>query len=341
MIPFILSIVSTIGLTEAQYTDSSREFDGKPRLIEVAIWYPASPSTPTQNVEFGIWKIQDAARNAPLYSQEKKLPLVLFSHGYSGNQWVGTWFAEYLAARGYIVAVVRHYGNSYRNMIPELCARPWNRPQDLKFALDQLLEHPLLKEHIDTSRIGAAGFSQGGITSMWLGGVQAALSADILKEQITVTQNPILQQMHFKDIPAQRPNTILDNFTQKDFDQANQSYRDERIKAAFVIAPGIDEKNVMFTKEGLSKACIPMHIQIGQAEERQAIDDASFFAQAIPHCLFTVIPGEVGHMTLLNEGTEEGKKIKPEYTVDHPSVDRAAVHAQVAADALHFFETHL
>lgn len=331
----------SIGLTEIQYIDTTRMFEGKPRTLEVAIWYPVKQGTAAQKVEFGIWKIKDAARNAPVYSPDKKLPLILFSHGYSGNQWVGTWFSEHLAQHGYIVALVRHYGNSFHNMIPEICARAWNRPQDISFVLTHLLDHSEFKDCIDPERIGAAGFSQGGITSMWLGGVQADLSPAILSEQITIVNNPYLQAMHFKDVSAERLDTVLKNFTPLDFQQANQSYHDSRIKAAFVIAPGIDEKNLMFTSDCLAKGLIPMYITIGQAEDAEGIQDAQFFAQHIPGCSFSIIPGLVKHMTLLNEGTDAGKKIKPEYTVDDPSVDRAVVHEYVAEMALKFFNEKL
>lgn len=327
-----------IGLSEIQCIDGTRIFEEKPRTLDIAVWYPVEKSTPTQKVEFGIWKIQDAAKNAPIFSQGKKLPLILFSHGYSGNQWVGTWFAEYMAAHGYIVAAIRHYGNSFRNMIPEICARPWNRAKDISVALDHILVHPDFKNHIDHNRIGVAGFSQGGIASMWIGGVQAELTPEMLLEQITLIDNPDLRALHFKDIPTERLDAVLKDFAPTDFAQANQSYRDNRIKAAFVIAPGIDEKNLMFTKLGLSKASIPMHITIGAAEDASSIDDARFFAEHIPSCTFSIIPGQVTHFTLLNEGTEEGKKIKPMFTVDHESVDRAKVHKSVAAMALKFFE---
>ncbi len=331
----------SIGLTEVQYVDNNRIFQEKPRVLDVAIWYPVEKSTPVQKIECGIWKIHDAARNAALFSQDKKLPLILFSHGYSGNQWTGSWFAEHLASHGYIVAVVRHYGNSFRNMIPEICARPWNRPQDLSFVLTQILDHPEFRNHIDPNRIGTAGFSQGGIASMWLGGVKAELSPAILSEQITLIDNPELRTLHFKDIPAERLDAVLKNFTQYDFEQANQSYRDNRIKAAFVISPGIDEKNLMFTKEGLCQASIPMHLVIGQAEDLMSIDIARFFAQHIPNSIFNLLSGHITHMTLLNEGTEDGKKIKPEYTVDHPSVNRSDVHKNVATLALKFFDEKL
>ena len=137
-----------------------------------------------------------------------------------------------------------------------------------------------------------------------------------------------------------RLNAVLDNFTHEDFEQANRSYRDERVQAVFAIAPGIDEENIMFTPDGLSKVSIPMHITIGAADT-SLIAQAHFFAEHIPDCGFTLIPGYVTHMTMLNEGTESGKIKKPEYTIDHPSINRGEIHQSVAAQALDFFNEHL
>jgi len=330
----------SLGIAEVRFEDESRKFENSSRPLEVTIWYPTEKSSLTQKIEFGIWKIKEAARETAIFSGGKKLPLILFSHGYSANQWVNTWFTEYLAAQGFIVASVKHYGNSFKNMIPELCARPWNRPQDLSVVLDHLLLHPKFKDSIDENKIGTAGFSQGGMTSIWLGGAQASLSLENLREQITVIDHPDYRKAHFKDIPTQRLDTILQNFTQQDFTEANQSYRDERVKAAFSMAPGIDQKNKMFTSGGLSKVCIPTHIVIGESDTA-LIHDAQFFAQHIPNSAFTIIPGEVTHMTLLNEGTEQGKKSNPEYTCDHASINRAQIHRDIGGLAVDFFNKYL
>jgi len=327
-----------IGLQELVFEDSARIFNEQKRIIEVALWYPTQQKTSPEKIEFGIWKIKDATRNAS-FEPTTQLPLIIFSHGYSGNQWVNTWFAEHLAEQGYMVAIVRHYGNSYRNMIPEICARPWNRAQDLSFILDQLLQHPQFKNHIDTDRIGAAGFSQGGVACMWLAGIKAHLTPENFRQQITIVNHPECKQLHFKDIPSERLDTVLDNFTQQDFEQANRSYYDNRFKAVFVIAPGIDEENIMFTPHGLSQSKTPVHITVGEADEG-TLDQSIFFAQHIP-CTINIIPGYVTHMTLLNEGTQEGKLKKPTYTTDHPSVDRKQVHTSVTKQALEFFNHHL
>jgi predicted dienelactone hydrolase len=328
-----------IGLKEFVFIDESRTFEGKPRVLEVAVWYPTNSSVAPQKVQFGIWKIKDAVRDAPL-PVDKKFPLIVFSHGYSANQWVNTWFAEHLAEHGYIVAMVRHYGNSYRNMIPELCARPWNRPQDMSFALDKLLTDSGFAAGIDADRIGAAGFSQGGIACFWVAGVRASLTPENIKRQITVVNDPSLRMLHFKDISSERLQQVLDDFTLEDFKRANCSYHDERFKAVFAIAPGIDEENLMFMPQGLAQALTPMHITIGAADTG-LIEQADFFAAHIPNCSFTLIPGCVTHMTMLNEGTNYGKLSKPSYTLDDSSVDRGKVHEIVAAQAIDFFNAHL
>jgi len=326
-----------LGFREFVYEDQQRIFNQQKRRLEIAVWYPTQQKGPVEKIDFGIWKIKDVIKNAAF--EDKKLPLIIFSHGYSGNQWTNSWFAEQLADKGYAVAIVRHYGNSYKNMIPEICARPWNRAQDLSCVLDYLLQSNM-KEYIDTSRIGAAGFSQGGVACMWIAGVRASLSRENVKQQITVVNHPECRDLHFKDIPSERLDRVLDNFTDQDFEQANKSYYDSRFKAVFVMAPGIDNKNIMFKLEGLAQSQIPMHIIVGKADEG-TIEQSQFFAQYIPHCGLTIIPGQVGHMTLLNEGTAEGKIRKPEYTVDHSSVDRKKIHELVIQKALEFFNKQL
>jgi hypothetical protein len=74
--------VGSLGITELSFEDKTRIVENSPRLLNVTIWYPTSQSERSQKLEFGIWKIKDAARNAPILSHEKKRPLILFSHGY-------------------------------------------------------------------------------------------------------------------------------------------------------------------------------------------------------------------------------------------------------------------
>jgi len=321
---------NSIGFTEISFTDSTRAYEGKPRNLDVVIWYPVKPATQKLKIAHGIWKIEDAEKDAPLFSQDKKLPLILFSHGYGGEPYGNSWFAEYLASHGYIVASVKHAGNAYGNIIPEISARPWNRPQDICFTLDQLLTHSLFKNAIDENKIGVAGFSQGGVTSLWLAGMQGDLTQESLRK-------------HIETIKDQDWKVIHEQFTQEDIKAANANYKDERIKAVFTLAPGLDFDNWLFTdKEKISQVKIPVEIVVGASDTTVSVaKNASFFAKYIPNSTLTIIPGEVTHWTFMNESTADGKKWASFITVDPQSVNRGEIHKQVGALALNFFNKHL
>jgi predicted dienelactone hydrolase len=224
-------------------------------------------------------------------------------------------------------------------MIPEVCVRPWNRPQDMSFILDELFKSEYA-QYIDTERIGAAGFSQGGIACFWLAGARAHLTPKNVKQQMVMMFEPEMQALHFKEIPQERLDALLDNFTAQDFEQANQSYYDARFKAVFSMAPGIDDQNVMFTEQGLAQVKTPTYIITGESDEG-TIEQTPFFAHNIPYCTCTILSGQVTHWTLLNEGTEQGKINKPSRTVDDLAINREEVHGVVALEALIFFDKHL
>jgi len=329
----------SLGLTSFVCVDHSRQFDNLPRTLNVTVWYPTHDTSPLEKIENPTWKIKDVIRNAS-FPENIRFPLLIFSHGYSGNQWQNSWIIEHLVQHGYIVAAIRHYGNSYPNMIPELCARPWNRPEDMSFVLDHILQNTEFTQHIDQTRIGAAGFSQGGAACLWLAGVQAHLTPDNLKQQITLLYDPRTRDKHFKDISDEHLNAVLERFEVHDFEQANKSYYDNRFKTLCAIAPGLDEKNFMFTPQGLALASIPLHIIVGAADDG-TVEQCIFFNEHISYSTCTIIPGEVTHWTLLNEGTEQGKINNPYFTTDHPSIDRYTVHQQAAEEIVAFFDRYL
>jgi len=329
----------SLGLREYVYVDESRVFDNQSRKLEVTVWYPTSDITSAEVINNDIWKVKNVVRNAS-FPANTNLPLIMFSHGFSGNQWQNCWFAEFFAARGFIVAAVRHYGNSMPLMIPEICIRSWNRPQDMSFALDHILAQPDLKNYIDQDNIFAAGFSQGGATCMWLAGVQAELTPENIKEQFTMMNAPDLRSKFFSNVSNEKMDSLLDEFTAQDFQEANRSYYDSRFKAVFGIAPAIDDQNVMFTKQGLAKATTPAYLIVGESDEGTT-EQIPFFAAHIPQCIGIIIPGHVTHWTMLNEGTEKGKKERPYITIDHESVDRSKIHEETALRALDFFSMHL
>src|SRR5260221_5554981 len=75
-------------------------------------------------------------KDAELASDGVKRPLVMFSHGRGSNSLYYAWFAEFLAARGYIVAALDHYrANTYDSTIAYLANKLCQRPCDISLTI--------------------------------------------------------------------------------------------------------------------------------------------------------------------------------------------------------------
>src|SRR5882724_7770481 len=133
-----------------------------------AIWYPCEAEA--KNVPLGDLAVAVdyglvGVRDCPLTGT--KLPLVVFSHGYTG--WFGGHHdtAEALADAGFVVAAINHPGDngkdSSRSDDLSIFA---SRPADMVRLLDFLLHDWKDKTVVDSARIGLFGFSRGGYTGL-------------------------------------------------------------------------------------------------------------------------------------------------------------------------------
>jgi predicted dienelactone hydrolase len=298
------------------------EFKDGDRTLTLAMFYPAAladKSAEPSGLPFftNLHLYRDAAPADGSY------PLVMFSHGRGSNPLQYAWFGETLAAHGYIVAGLYHYrANTYDATIAYLANKLWQRPRDLSRAIDFLLDDPTWRPHIDAERIGVAGHSQGGFTSLWIGG--AKVDADkYLAFQKGWKNNPQVPAHLRAELPLD-PSPALD-------------VHDPRIKAAFAMAPGIIEAFGM-DEAGLAAMKTPAYITVG-ARDTQAPpeENAVFAAKHIPGAKLVIIPGLVDHEIFVNECDEEGRDEFPEACIDAPGVDRHAIHQSVGDAALKFF----
>ena len=133
------------------------------RHLAFALFYPAAPAVsaaaPTPMLFFTNLHIHV---NAPVVDDKRKRPLIVFSHGAGSNGLYYAWFGEYLASRGYFVAMVYHYrANTYNSTVMYTRSKLWQRPRDIALDITSLLQDPLWGLYIDRDRIGVAGHSQG------------------------------------------------------------------------------------------------------------------------------------------------------------------------------------
>ena len=204
------------GIGTLNYYDYSRN---RPLITE--IWYPVDSECPSMSPT-GFWIRCNEARDAPISKKEKRYPLILMSHGFGGDRYNMSWLAESLAANGYIVAAMDHYGNTWNNKLPEFFIRPWERPKDVSFVLGQLLSDERFKDRIDMKKIGFVGYSLGGATGIWIAGAEAiSLNRDLIKNYSLETFDGVVS---------------ADLIEATDFSQANGSFRDPRISAVVVMA---------------------------------------------------------------------------------------------------------
>jgi predicted dienelactone hydrolase len=256
-----------------------------------------------------------------------KRPLVMFSHGRGSNGLYYAWFAEFLAARGYVVAALNHYrANTYDSTIAYLANKLWQRPRDISLTISLLIRDPFWGGLIDERRIGVAGHSQGGFTALWVAG------AKINPEKYLAFQR------------GWRNNQMVPDYLRSELPlDAREALdvHDERVKAAFAMAPGIVQAFGM-DEAGLRQLKVPAYITVGAADaQAPPADNAAFAARYAERAELHVIPGRVDHDIFVNECSEPGRNEFPQACIDAPGVDRGSIHAQIGQAAVRFFDASL
>jgi predicted dienelactone hydrolase len=171
-----------------------------------------------------------------------------------------------------------------------------------------------------------AGHSQGGFTSLWIGG--AKVNPELFLKFQRIWQNNeavppyIREQMKLDAEPA-------------------RDLRDNRVRAAFAMAPG-DIRGFGMDEAGLRQMTIPAYLIVGAGDTTTPSDEnAAFAAKYIPHAQLDVLPGPVSHEIFGNECDQIGRDNFPEACNDAPGVDRVKLHEYIGNAALQFFDSNL
>jgi Platelet-activating factor acetylhydrolase, isoform II len=139
-----------VGIRELEYIDPH---EGGRHLTQ-SVFYPAAiRERPAAPFVMPFFTKLNLYRDAEPAFGTSKHPLVMFSHGRGSNGLYYAWFAEFLAAHGYIVAALNHYrANTYDSTIAYLANKLWQRPRDIGLSISFLLNDPFWGKSIDADR---------------------------------------------------------------------------------------------------------------------------------------------------------------------------------------------
>jgi predicted dienelactone hydrolase len=315
----------------------------KTHALVTTIWYPTPAANPRPH-DAGppnsppIFQLGEWTDDAP--PADGSFPLIVLSHGTGGSAETLAWLAVPLAAHGYIVVGVNHPGNNaLEPYTAEGFLEWWERANDLSVVIDRMGEDRTFAKRIDPRRIGAAGFSLGGLASIALvgGRTDPALYREYCRRPDAegCGEPPEFPGLFAKwtDMEAH------DARYQAAAKNASNTYRDDRIQAAFAIAPALGQS---FVESSLRTIYKPVAIVAGEGDTLvPPRSNAQRLHELIPNSQLTILPGGVGHYTFLASCTDQGRSAQPAMCTDAAGVDRDAVHRKTADEAIRFFDERL
>ncbi|WP_064707083.1 alpha/beta hydrolase family protein [Rhizobium bangladeshense] len=313
------------------YDDQRPNWDAAgPRPVRWSLWYPAADDARECDIQERSWFRKAAvARDAPIRPSGRPYPLVLLSHGTGGSAAGLEWLARRLVDRGFAGLGVDHHGNTsnepYR---AEGFACLWERAPDLSLMLDRCDDWlGDLAGGIDADRAFAAGFSAGAYSVTLLLGAIAEFSQF---EPSRLKPGGPRGPREFPDLADHIPSLLrTSDVFRESWSRMSRSYRDDRITAAVLCAPGCSVLG--FGEESLKTVGAPTLILVGDADKAAPAEEcSSWLHYRLTRSVLKIFGGGFGHYVFVPEGTRLGLAFAAELFTDPPGIERAAVHDEIA-----------
>lgn len=273
-------------------------------------------------IKVDLWHKESRAKNA------SKLNVAILSHGAMGSSKDYSWLAYPLAAQGWIVIGLNHFGESWRygreNIDPSSVMRFWQRTEDASFVIDSL--DTLLPKHLTTAsaNIVVIGHSSGGYTAAGLAGVhldfnqmydyctssgaQADLGCSYGKSEKPLQASPIAEKFNF----------AFDN----------------RVTGIIMLDPAMGPAA---TEVSLNKVKVPTLIIGSQQNDFLPFErHAEHYANNIPLAELVTLNNGEGHFVYINSCDNNYKARGVSLCEDRQGVNRGHVHQKLLGHILKF-----
>ncbi len=303
------SLAKPVSTFEMDLYDPSRE-----RPLKLNIWYPAKANCP--------------GKSKCVRSTQAKPPVAVMSHGAMGSVRSMNWIAYPLAAKGYVVVGINHFGESWvygrENINPAAALKLWERPKDISFALNELAKQSPFEATLDTNNVLAIGFSSGGSTVLSLAG--AEYQYDLAQKHCETNAKTDLscrytQQSHLPELPS----------------EAYGSLKDKRIEQVVALDPAaghitskeslkkIDSKTLIFGLENSDFLPLEHH--------------AAAYQKHMQNSKLHTFKGEEGHFVFQDSCQLDIKVHSIPLCEDKAGVDRKKVQDETIGEIMKFLAT--
>ncbi|WP_372785227.1 alpha/beta hydrolase family protein [Phenylobacterium sp.] len=307
-------------LQAANPTAALRDAEHRP-TVRVTIWYPAAAGAAEERIDIGgppgkpVFLVGAVAPDAA-FADARPRPVILFSHGFGGTARMMAWFGVPLARAGYVVIAVDHPGNNgLDKMTAPGAIMSWDRPGDLKAALERVKTDPLIGPHLDVKRLGVSGFSAGGFTSLVSAGAKVDMNRFLAFCRAHPTDGVCAPQKEFALTMDDAQKALASPELAGEAAHAGDDHAIPGVRAAFAIAPAIVQA---LPPEGLARMKVPVAIILGDADPvAPPGTNGLVAAKAIPHAELKVLPG-VGHYDFLSTCSPFGATVVPLCAVKVP-----------------------
>lgn len=318
-------------LRDAQHSDALR----------ITVWYPAADNAAETPLQVGppdhpLFDAGRAAADAPF--APGRHPVILFSHGFGGSARMMAWFGTALARAGDVVIAVDHPGTNGRDpMTMAGSLLVWDRAVDLRVALATARADAQIGAHLDSQRLGVAGFSMGGSTALLSAGARIDIDHYLRFCHSQAADATCVAQAEAPDQTlAAREQALKTPQMAPLAKHAGDDYAIPGVRAVFVMAPGGIEA---IAPASLHTLDTPVSILLGDADPvAPPANNGKLAANLLPHASLKALPG-VGHYDFLANCTALGQQQEP--LCQHFPVPQQTTHATAIATAEAFFASHL
>jgi predicted dienelactone hydrolase len=251
--------------------------------------------------------------------------LVVVSHGTGGSQLGHHDTLAALARAGFVAAAVQHPRDNYLDdsgFATDL--QLVGRPHHIVALIDGVLADAKLGPVVDRRRIGMAGHSAGGYTTLLIAGAvpDFSLAAEYRR---AVPDDPYRKRAEAAD--RQRGKLDL------------KVVADARVRAVFLMAPAA---GYMFDRAGLSKVEVPVRLYRATADEMLPHPwNVERIAQMLPRPPEYQLVEGAGHFVFLAPCSAMLAGLAPVICKDPPGIDRTAIHTRLNAEMVAFFRRTL